>query len=48
MHIHCSFRALYGHTELEDSTGFYGSPNLSNAKKYGYFCDFLVIFFSEP
>jgi len=32
--VTCSFRALYGHTDNENSTGFYGSPSLSSAKKY--------------
>ena len=42
--MNCSFRALYGHTELETSTGFYGSPNLSSAKKYVCFDDYLLSF----
>jgi len=30
----CSFRALYGHADNEASTGFYGSPTLSSAKRW--------------
>jgi len=32
--VNCSFRALYGHADNEGSTGFYGSPSLTSAKRY--------------